>query len=51
MGCNRHAEQERVHTKMYTHVEKMQVILTQVWLGQDGIKESVAHLLYGIPRW
>jgi len=36
---------------MYTRVEKMQVILTQVWLGHSGIKRSIAHLLYGIPRW
>jgi len=48
--CNRHAEQERVHINMYTRVEKMQVILTQLWLGLGGIKGSIAHLLYGIPR-
>jgi len=35
---------------MYTLVEK-QVILTQVWLGHGGSKGSIAHLLYGIPRW
>jgi len=29
--------------KMYMRVEKMQVILTQVWLGQGGIKGSIAH--------
>jgi len=28
---------------MYTRVEKMQVILTQVWLGHGGIKGSIAH--------
>jgi len=36
---------------MYTRVEKKQVILTQVWLGHGGIKGSIAHPLYGIPRW
>jgi len=25
--------------------------LTQVWLGHGGIKRSIAHFLYGIPRW
>jgi len=25
--------------------------LTQVWFDHSGIKRSIAHLLYGIPRW
>jgi len=25
--------------------------LTQVWLGHGGIERSIAHFLYGIPRW
>jgi len=30
-----------VHNNMYTRVEKMQVILTQVWLGHGGIKGAL----------
>jgi len=40
----RHAEQERVHIKVYTCVEKIQVILTQVWCDHCGIRGSIAHL-------
>jgi len=36
---------------MYTRIEKIQVILTQVWLDDGGIEGSIAHLLYGISRW
>jgi len=25
--------------------------LTQVWFDHGGIKRSIAHFLYGIPRW
>jgi len=48
--CNRHAEQERVYIKVYTRVEKIQVILTQVWCDHCGIRGSIAHFLYGLPR-
>jgi len=30
---------------------EMMNVLTQVWLGHSGIKKSIAHFLYGIPRW
>jgi len=40
-----------VYTTMYTRIEKIQVILTQVWLDDGGIEGSIAHLLYGISRW
>jgi len=48
--CNRHAEQERVYTKVYTRVEKFHVTRAQVWNVHCGIKGSIAHLSYGLPR-
>jgi len=42
--------QERTNTKVFVRVEMMNV-LTQVWLGHGGIKRSIAHFLYGMPRW
>jgi len=40
-----------VHIKVYTRVEKIHVILTQVWCDHCGIRGSIAHILYGLPRW
>jgi len=33
-----------VHIKVYLRVEKIQVVLTQVWCDHCGIRGSIAHL-------
>jgi len=41
----------RMHIKVYMRVEKIEMALTQVWCDHCGIRGSIAHLLYGLPRW